>query len=156
MAQINTLFAFTVNDLTPAEESWLRTQIELLTEFFDKSYTDRNADFTTLAEFHEYDHHQLPFEYRFDLKTLTLYSNDGEGSPEVVATLLWLFLKTFRPKETIGLTIATTCSRPISGAFGGAAIFIASDGWDYFDVAEWLEEKAARRKGGSEVASSPS
>lgn len=142
------LFAHTIENLTPAESDWADTMLAKLQEYFELAADVRKEEFTDLSEFAEYDHHQLPFTFTSGIlngkPSLNLYSDD-EGDHAVLATFLWLFLRAWRPTQAIGLTYAQTCSRPLSGAFAGGAVFINYHGWDEFHLSEWLQQQTACR-----------
>jgi hypothetical protein len=150
-----------LSHLTPAEEAWLRDQLQLVavhgeTEtVIDDPDDDLAADadwvgprFLRDAPDHDSeDSVQFDFEFGDDQpdrwgRHLWLYAEE-DGEPGNVAWLVQKFLKTFRPDECWSLTFALTCSRPRPREFGGGAVFITADEMKWENVYSFTKKERA-------------
>jgi hypothetical protein len=156
--------------LTVDEETWLKSQLEVVSVFGDREYAEGEVPgdldaagdewygcraWRDLPDYDTNDGVPIGFEYEFHDgsesadgwgRHLWLYTEES-GSPERVAHLVQKFLRRFRPKESWSLTYATTCSKPRAGEFGGGAVFITADAIAWENAYEFVEtEREAFRK----------
>ena len=83
--------------------------------------TDRFVDLDSWPDF------SFKFCDEEDEPHLWVYSTESGDLDQVVA-LVQAFLKKFYPDKGFGLQWASTCSRPLLGAFGGGAVYVTADG----------------------------
>ena len=75
-----------------------------------------------------------------------LQDDCGQVDTGELADILQKFIQKFRPGEIFCIRIAFTASRPVIGAYGGAAILITKNEIVYFDTDNWLEEQMELRR----------
>lgn len=62
------------------------------------------------------------------------------GNTDHAAEFLQNFLLKFHPDRCFHITFAETCSKPRVGEFGGGAIFVTSDGIEWFNTHDWVKQ----------------
>jgi hypothetical protein len=162
-------FSEVVANLTEAEETWMKEQLQPIRVFGDNEYLEdavpaaregTDADWTGVRFLRDKTDHDsqwdaLGFEYNFcddpdpgrDPSTgwgrhLWCYAEDW-GNPSNVAWLVQKFLKKFRPGQCWALTYATTCSKPRAGQFGGGAVFVTAKTICWQDGGDFIQRKRA-------------
>ena len=145
-------FSEVLPNLKPAEEGWLKRQLEqvyvldgkefspaeIIAQDLDSGPDPAVPDFVGCRVFRDlkgYDPDSdegTGFQYEFcdgDKRGwgshLWVYADEG-GDVARVAHLIRKFLKQFRPKDCWSLTYATTCSKSRVGEFGGGAVFVTA------------------------------
>jgi hypothetical protein len=173
-------FSEVISQLTPNEESWLRTQLQWIAvqdgreievddqgldgavdgqwvgPRFLRDYEDEAEDYDPSCgelgfQFDFHDDHDTPDGWG---RHLWLYAEDG-GEPNHAAWLVRKFLRRFRPDQCWSLTWSTSCSKPRVGEFGGGAVFVTATAirWqNAYDFVERLREVFSARAaaGGAE------
>jgi len=117
-------FSFAIDDVTEEEAEWLLGYVVP-----DSDYSDE-------------DEGPAGVTFAYDIDTVYVYNEGGEGDTEALISMLSSFLFKFRPQDMIGFEIAYTCSKPRTGEFGGTAVAIYGD-WtvDSYATTDWLNEK---------------
>jgi hypothetical protein len=167
-------FSEVIPQLTAAEESWLREQLQPICLYGDREYpadedgypvgnpeevADKDPDWVISRFLREHvselDDNGAGFGTEFDDDTDSRPGNWGRhlwvfaeefGDPYKVAWLVQKFLKTFRPDQCWSLTYATTCSKPRVGEFGGGAMFVTANEVRWQNAYEFVEQQRAAFK----------
>ena len=117
MANNYTQFSFVIEDITPDEATWLKTE-------YAKEVADEDL--------------YLGFELTVDGTKAYLYTEES-GDVESTATFVSQFLATFRPKATVGFEWADWCSKARPGEFGGGAALVSATTVAYETTCQMLE-----------------
>lgn len=157
MAESYIQFSEVLAPLTEAEANWLRQQLEPVYIFGDRAFAESelpedlsadDADRVCARAFRDFDtDEELGFEYEFrsdpELGQHLWLCADEWGSPFVVAHLVQMFLRQFRPHASWSLTYSSSCSKPRIGEFGGGAIFVTAETSECFEVGDFLQQQRA-------------
>jgi hypothetical protein len=154
-------FSEVLTHLNPAEETWLRQQMEHVVVFGDQEYLDGEvpkdldpdvADWSGVRAWRNLDDIEYPdeqgFEHEFDDgsewddwgRHLWLYAEES-GEPQHVARLVQQFLRHCRPDQCWSLTYSITCSKRRVGEFSGGACFVTADEIKWQDAYRFVEEQ---------------
>lgn len=131
MANHYTQFSFTINGLTDAEASWA-------------AHLLGNED--RLLSLVEDDHVGFDAELQEDRRSLWVHV-DESGEPVHAAALVQGFLIRFRPTESFGFEWADGCSKPVTDAFGGGAVFVTATELRWCSTADWLAKQLSADAG---------
>jgi hypothetical protein len=159
-------FSEVIPNLTDAEITWLRQQLEIVYAFGGTEYEEdkvreqldpSDAQWTGCRAFRDMKDFEpdfgdgAGFAYEFVLDDLDsrwghhlwLYTEEF-GCVDRVAHLVQKFLRMFRPTDCWSLTYATTCSKPRVGEFGGGAVFVSANRINWINSHQWAESQRAR------------
>jgi hypothetical protein len=146
--------------LTDAEVAWLRQQLEPVYVFGGREFTKGDlpadlspdaADRTCLRAYRDLPQDECDDEIGFEFaflqneelgQHLWLYAEES-GRPDLVAHLIQMFLRQFRPDACWALTYATTCSKPRISEFGGGAVFVTAEAIDCFEIGDFVTQRHA-------------
>lgn len=157
MAESYLQFSEVLAPLSDAEANWLRQQLEPVYIFGDRTFGEddlpadlspEKADRICVRALRDFDtDEELGFEYQFRSdpalgQHLWLYADEW-GSPFVVAHLVQMFLRQFRPDTYWSLTYSASCSKPRVSEFGGGAMFVTAESIESFEVGEFVEQRRA-------------
>lgn len=121
MANNYTQFSFEIENVTPEEHAWLKT------EHSNKPESD--DDYASYA-------------YNFVLAgdgTDAYFYVQESGDVEEVANFVMRFLAKFRPTEKVGFEWAEWCSKARPGEFGGGAVLVSATAVAYETTRQMLE-----------------
>jgi len=87
---------------------------------------------------------EILLEYQLDLDTPGIWFVAEESfNPDDLAKLIHELLCEFS-LPPCGFEWANTCSKPQLGAFGGGAVWITKEGFEWLSTNNWLEEHRAK------------
>ena len=144
MADNYLLFAESLTELTPDEETWLAERLAGNNQSANNSDVDDEDD-------------SLGIEFEFygeqpGRRCLKLYAIEA-GDPDAAAHLVQEFLRRFRPRACFSLSWCTSCSKMRDGEFGGGAIFVMTDRIENWSSGQWLVERERAFQANRDVAS---
>ncbi len=120
MADYYTSYSAEIAGLTDEEIAWVKSRIEEI--------EDAGGAVCGLGE--------------VDVVDEALWFHGKEyGDPRAVAEFARDFLKRFRPRDSLALEYAHTCSKPRLDGFGGGAFFVTADGIECVETAAWVAER---------------
>lgn len=81
--------------------------------------------------------------FNYEVTEGSLYVSDtGETyNMELVSDVIELVLERSQSNKGVGLEMAFTCSKPRSGEFGGAAVFVTREGQQWTGTSVFIREK---------------
>lgn len=80
----------------------------------------------------------------YDTAPNTIYlSSEITFDPEGLGILLMNYLKEFHDEQVLKVEWAETCSKPKPDEFGGGAMVVSLDGFEFFHTSQWALRKQA-------------
>jgi hypothetical protein len=166
MANNYLTFSEVIPQLTAEEEAWLEHQLEMVSVFGDREFTEDEklpddvegnewCGCRAYRDMPDYDPDYgdgAGFCHSFDDsdpdgwgRHLWLHAEEG-ACLDRLAYLVKKFLKQFRPDQCWSLTYAATCSKQRVGEFGGGALFVTADQVLWQNAYDFVEQQHAAFK----------
>ncbi len=147
MANNYTQFSEAITLKSEEEREWVENHLEIFWTQVDESEQivkhPEQKEYERLLELYglESDDLNLNFQWEIDSKNELWMYADESGNADHVALFMQEYLKKFNPEGSFSITYSATCSKPRLGEFGGGALFVTAEKFEWIDSHDWVIEK---------------